>query len=80
MAKDRERLVLELEDAGDPLKQTHGFERDVNQRLKLFLKRMLRQEGLRCLRLCDGDRVEIRIRESKGVATTNPLQNSEKST
>lgn len=44
----RERFTVDLVDDGDPLG------RDINLRLRQFLKTALRRWGLRCLRIEDG--------------------------
>lgn len=43
----RERFVVHLVDEGDPLR------RDVNRRLRQFLKVALRRWALRCVRIAD---------------------------
>ena len=49
-----ESFILELRDSGDPLKA----DRSAVIRLRWALKSLLRQQGLRCVRLCDGKCVE----------------------
>ena len=52
-------VVLVLADVGDPLRRYHGIDRDADYRLKLALKGLLRGHGFRCVRCCDGERVEV---------------------
>lgn len=55
MTPDPDRIVIELQAVADPCTPA----RPIGVRLKMALKQLLRQHGLRCDRLCDGDRVEI---------------------
>lgn len=47
---DRERSVLVIEAVADPLERNHGINRSANYRLKLVLKRLLRDYGFKCIR------------------------------
>ena len=42
-------VLLILRPLGDPLKATHGIDRDPSYRLKLVLKTLLRTFGFRCV-------------------------------
>lgn len=42
-----ERTTLVFHDVGDPMQRTHGIDRPAHYRLKILLKRMLRDYGFR---------------------------------
>lgn len=62
MASQRETVLIELIDDGDPHAVTDAMARPFGQRLRAALKSMLRRDGLRCKRLVDADRVTITVK------------------
>jgi hypothetical protein len=46
---DRERTILVIEAGPDPLYKHHGVSRDANYRLRVLLKRLLRDLGFKCI-------------------------------
>jgi hypothetical protein len=44
-------ILMILRPLGDPLERSHGIRRSSDYRLKLVLKRLLRDFGFRCVRV-----------------------------
>lgn len=65
MKPDRQSVIIELVCMDDP----HPYPlRTFGQRLKAVLKAALRQHGLRCQQLCDGEKAEI-VTKANGKGT-----------
>lgn len=58
MTPARESIVIELVTVTDPVIPA----RPLGVRLKMALKQLLRQHGLKCERLCDGSKVTITVK------------------
>ena len=87
MTANRERFTLTIEAGPDPLTRSQGINRNATYRLKLILKRMLRDHGFRCVRVGPeqtappkSDDAEPALRSSRRAARTRSPQTAEIST
>lgn len=67
---DPDRVVIELRTVADP----HVPARPFGVRLKMALKQLLRQHGLKCERLCDGSKVEV-VTRTASISANNEGRN-----